>query len=159
MQQGRLEGVQSSGEGGLSTLGRFLTYTAIGASYSAAIVPGLIANMAKENEKAVVAPAAAPAAAGPAAKPAPPPAPAAVDAGGLVLALVIVVGLLIASIYALPIVVGFTQPIGLLIVGFALWEAWKFNARPPRSSSTVRFGSATQERLRPARPAESCLSR
>ncbi len=34
---------------------------------------------------------------------------------------------------ALPFLMGFDNLIGLLIIGFALWEAWKFNARrePP----------------------------
>jgi hypothetical protein len=34
-------------------------------------------------------------------------------------------------IYASPILFGIEAPIGLLIVAFALWEAWKFNRRHP----------------------------
>ncbi len=33
--------------------------------------------------------------------------------------------------YALPIIKGTQAPIGLLIVGFALWEAWKINRKTP----------------------------
>ena len=32
---------------------------------------------------------------------------------------------------ATPVMMGIESPIGLLIVGFALWEAWKFSARRP----------------------------
>jgi hypothetical protein len=45
-------------------------------------------------------------------------------------ALAVLAGLLMMSVYVLPILVGFQQPIGLLIIAFALWEAWKLNVRP-----------------------------
>jgi hypothetical protein len=45
--------------------------------------------------------------------------------------LVAVMVLFLSLCYALPILEGFQQPIGLLIVGFALWEAWKLNKRVP----------------------------
>lgn len=34
---------------------------------------------------------------------------------------------LIGMLYAIPVRAGLERPIGLLIVGFALWEAWKLN--------------------------------
>lgn len=36
---------------------------------------------------------------------------------------------LFALMLALPVIVGFSQPIGLLIVAFALWEAYKLNRK------------------------------
>jgi hypothetical protein len=48
------------------------------------------------------------------------------DPLSFVIALVVVVGF----VYAMPVVGNFQSPMGLLIVGFALWEAWKFNKRP-----------------------------
>src|SRR5262249_26107046 len=43
--------------------------------------------------------------------------------------LVIGIALLCAFMLALPIVAGFSQPIGLAIVAFALWEAYKLNKK------------------------------
>lgn len=45
----------------------------------------------------------------------------------LALALLSMVGFL----FALPVISGMDNPIGLLIVAFALWEAWKLNKRQP----------------------------
>lgn len=98
----------------------FLTYTAVGASYSAAIVPQIIADLRQQHAQD-------------APKPEAPNANPDDDANArpsLLLALAVVGGLLLASVYALPIMVGLQQPIGLLIVAFALWEAWKLNVRP-----------------------------
>jgi hypothetical protein len=47
------------------------------------------------------------------------------------LGLVIALALAAVFCYSLPILVGIQQPIGLLIVAFALWEAWKLNRRVP----------------------------
>lgn len=117
----------------------FLTYSAIAASYSAAVLPMLFANAQKEHAAApgvVKGPGALPGPRkpGPAAGPQPAPAARAAPADrgtitvvGFVVALAAVFGLC----YALPVIVGFQQPIGLLIVAFALWEAWKLNKRVP----------------------------
>ncbi len=45
----------------------------------------------------------------------------------------IIIVALITLILALasPVLMGFENPIGLLIIGFALWEAWKFSATHP----------------------------
>ena len=40
------------------------------------------------------------------------------------------IAFIIALIYLSPILAGFENIIGLLIIGFALWEAWKLNRRP-----------------------------
>ena len=47
----------------------------------------------------------------------------------LPLALALFVVVFAGFAYALPVLVGFQQPIGLFIIGFALWEAWKINRR------------------------------
>jgi hypothetical protein len=41
------------------------------------------------------------------------------------------VGLLLAFAMAAPFLGGFENIIGILIIGFALWEAWKMNRRVP----------------------------
>jgi hypothetical protein len=122
-------------------LALFLTYSAIAASYSATAIPILLAQM---REKKAEAPGAAkeagkaPEAANPGDPAAPVPVPgpklepkpeevARPTAFGLVAAMVVVLSIC----YALPILVGIQQPIGLLIVAFALWEAWKLNKRVP----------------------------
>jgi hypothetical protein len=127
----------SNGRGGwlYQLMAMFLTYSAVAASYSAVHLPGLIAEMRAERaaEKEAAAKKA-----DPAAKKAD---PAAVDDEGakikdmspakLAIAIVVVVALFIGFAYALPILVGMQNPIGLLIVGFAIWEAWKINKRVP----------------------------
>jgi hypothetical protein len=117
------------------SLAVFLTYSAIVASYSARDIPVFLAEM---REKKAGAPGAAkeagktPEAANPGGQAAPVPEPkpegaARPTALGLVAFMVVVLSLC----YALPILDGIQQPIGLLIVGFALWEAWKLNKRVP----------------------------
>jgi hypothetical protein len=41
------------------------------------------------------------------------------------------VGLLLALSLAAPFLGGFQNVIGILIIGFALWEAWKMNRHVP----------------------------
>ena len=43
--------------------------------------------------------------------------------GMILLMLLLMVGLM----YLIPLLVGFHNPISLLIFGFAVWEAWKMN--------------------------------
>ncbi len=118
----------------------FLTYTAIAASYAGVAIPQFLAEMQKEeageNPNAGPANAAALAdPAKPAAKPADKPAPAAAPVAAPAKPtfslgeLAFVVVLLVGFLYALPVIAGFESPIGLLIIGFALWEAWKINRR------------------------------
>ncbi len=123
----------SGGRGGwlYQLLAVFLVYTAIAASYGSNVVIEMI----KQNKAERAANR----------NPAPPdaqaePAKDATDAAkdpevaalraapvGMVTMLMILMGFL----YALPIIQGTQAPIGLLIVGFALWEAWKINKKTP----------------------------
>ncbi|HEY2589555.1 MAG TPA: hypothetical protein VGI81_27660 [Tepidisphaeraceae bacterium] len=49
--------------------------------------------------------------------------------GRALVALVLLIGLSAVLMLVVPILVGIHSPIGLLIMGFALYEAWKINAR------------------------------
>jgi hypothetical protein len=106
-------------------------YSAIVASYSCLVLPALFATAArdleaKKAEAKKEANAEAPPVAAAAEKPAPPTGRAFFKAlGQLAFLLVMLLGFL----YALPILIGFQAPIGLLIVAFALWEAWKINRK------------------------------
>ena len=86
-------------------------------------VPQILAEMKKDAAAAAPAAPAKPAVAGQPAG----PQPERPSAGQLAVVLVVVLGIALS----LPIIVGFQQPIGLLIVGFALYEAWKINRRVP----------------------------
>lgn len=48
-----------------------------------------------------------------------------------VVAIILVALITFVLALATPVVIGMESPIGLLIVGFALWEAWKFSAHRP----------------------------
>jgi hypothetical protein len=124
----------SGGRGGwlYQLLAVFLVYSAIVASYGSTAI--LMAIKQDKVEQAADRPPARPddaADAAPAkqADAVKPPvvgdvAPAPAE---ILLGLMVIVGFL----YALPIRVGFESPIGLLIIGFALWEAWKINKKTP----------------------------
>jgi hypothetical protein len=113
----------------------FLTYTAIVASYTGMhVAPLLFAQL--QEEQAAKAGGAAPAKAEPAkADPAKQPAAAAEDEAeevaepGAKVPLPLALLFLLGFLYTVPVIVGFQQPIGLFIIGFALWEAWKINRR------------------------------
>jgi hypothetical protein len=113
-------------------LDMFLTYTAIVASYSGVFIPAMFAKFEADRAEKVLDDAKAQgeekpaeAAKGVPAKEAPAKVGEAEATQPWPLALALFVGLL----YALPIMVGFQQPIGLFIIAFALWEAWKMNRR------------------------------
>lgn len=55
--------------------------------------------------------------------------PARLTGGKLIIAVLLVIARVAAAILVAPVVIGLNQPIVLLIFGFALWEAWKINAR------------------------------
>lgn len=122
----------SDGRGGVlfQVIAVCCTYLAIAASYSALVIPESIAQM--KDPKA--APAAIENAGNPepkvdgdqeakVAEPEPVAKPSELTALGLV------IGLAILGIFALatPILVGISSPMSLLIVGFALWEAFRLN--------------------------------
>ncbi len=124
----------SEGRGGwlYQLLAVFFTYSAICASYAGVhLVPAImervdrkqppvveaVAKPGEDNEAkadpdpdAVLKPAAEP-----------------LTAAALSVAFVYLLGFL----YAFPVILGFQQPIGLLIIGFAIWQAWKLNRRVP----------------------------
>lgn len=113
----------SNGRGGwrYQTLAILLTYTAIVSSYVPFIVEGLRQTSPQEAQQATApTDSVAAATAASTTSPAAPPGPFAV-----VVALIALVVLL----YATPILTGIQSPIGLLIVGIALYEAWKFNRK------------------------------
>src|SRR5262245_8475952 len=121
----------SEGRGGVlyQLTAVFLTYLAIAVSYSALIVPKMIDQMKAEKKAAAERPENAAnenAGVDKAAKDAADGGPAA-DKPMTPLGFVIGIAVIFALMLGLPIFAGFSQPIGLLIVAFALWEAYKLN--------------------------------
>lgn len=118
----------SGGRGGwrYQTLAIALTYISIVSTYIPEIFGQLKQSAAtQESQPASPAPSAA---AG--AQPAPAPAPdAPPTAGRALLALVVVAALLLALAMAAPFLAGAENLIGLVIIGIALYEAWKLNVR------------------------------
>ena len=125
------------------TLAVFLTYSAIAASYSTRVMPELIKNLReKQVEVVATAPNEKP---GPSddadasrnAKVAPQQVRAEAPDGkaarvGLAILKLLILGVVIVGFaYAIPIIAGFSSPMGFLIIGFALWEAWKLTRRTP----------------------------
>jgi hypothetical protein len=113
-----------------------LTYLAIVSTYVPFIVKAVTADEAKPSVAASVPAASAPAASAPAARadtvtvdPTPSAAgsDAAISAGQFALG---VVGLL-ALAAAAPFLAGFENVLGILIIGFALYQAWQMNRRMP----------------------------
>ena len=141
----------TGGRGGLKYqfLAVLITYSCIAVNYVPDIVEALIAASREEaDNEAAAAPAADPVAnkETDGAKPADggladaKPADAKPENGawneklsGAEIAMgVVLVGILaIVLALATPILAGMESPIGLLIVGFALWEAWKFSGHKP----------------------------
>jgi hypothetical protein len=105
-----------------------LTYVGICAQYVPDVVQAL-RKMSTEEHSAAASPApAAPATTAPAA----PPTPEATPAGAPSLpAVLLAFGVVLALALAAPFLGGFQNLIGILIIGFALWEAWKMNRRVP----------------------------
>lgn len=111
----------------------FFTYLAIAASYSAVVFPVLFAKMEAENAQAQAAPKDVAKA---------DDKKAVADQPGQVkeavapamprpLALVVGLAVLFGFALAIPIISGLSNPIGLAIVAFALWEAYKINRKIP----------------------------
>jgi hypothetical protein len=107
-----------------------LTYFGICVQYVPDIIKAIRDQPAPQAENASISTSATPvqaAAAPPASLPA--ASPAANRSPGV--QLLIAVGLLLAFAMAAPFLGGFENIIGILIIGFALWEAWKINRRVP----------------------------
>jgi hypothetical protein len=104
-----------------------LTYGGICAQYVPDIVKAI-----REMPDPQQAPAASPAAGTPVTTEPAPAAPATTQAGAPTLPMVLMA---FAAVFALalasPFLGGFQNIIGILIIGFALWEAWKMNRRVP----------------------------
>jgi len=111
----------SNGRGGwrYQTLAILLTYTAIVSSYVPFILEGLREQPKQEDHRPSAATDSVAAAT---------VAASAADAPGP-LAVIVALVALVLLLYATPILTGFQSPIGLLIVGIALYEAWKFNRK------------------------------
>ncbi|SIO02601.1 hypothetical protein SAMN05444166_2092 [Singulisphaera sp. GP187] len=114
-----------------------LTYSAISASYAATYLPILILAAPVEDANGnQVEPIDAPAV-----EPQAEPKPVAADkeladqkprnVWAVLLSNPFILIPLITLSFKLPIILGLSSPIGLLIVGFALWEAGKLNRRVP----------------------------
>lgn len=122
----------SRGRGGWAyqLLAIVLTYLAITANYVPDVVQGIMENNAKE-EQAASAPATTNATTNAtAAKPAVAKASAA-SSGVHIGTLLLAVAAIFAIAAAAPVMAGFENIIGLLIIAFGLFEAWKINKRVP----------------------------
>jgi hypothetical protein len=135
---------------GYQVLAVVITYCCIAANYMPDVIEAVIADARKDRVEAVGEPADEPAAAvaagaaaavagagqpdeqAPAqARPAATPVEPRRQLGvvGMIIALAVGIVFVFAFSLALPVLGGAENIIGLLIIGFALWEAWKFNAR------------------------------
>lgn len=131
------KGSQGRGGWAYQALAIFLTYSAIAASYSAVVVPGLVAEWRQKSEAAKAAEKAEAPEAEAGAN------PRAASPAQMVAGLFLLVGVALAFCYAIPVLAGIQSPIGLLIVAFALWEAWKLNRRMVlRITGPYRVGDA-----------------
>jgi hypothetical protein len=110
----------SNGRGGwrYQALAVFLTYTAIVSSY----VPYMIAGARERSAQVAAADSSSSALTADSATEAKKP-----SLGPLEIIIGVVVGL--GVLYALPFLLGMKSILGLLIIGFALYEAWKLNRR------------------------------
>lgn len=130
----------SGGRGGrvYQVMAVAITYLAIVSTYVPFLVEGIRNQTATELATQQSSSAAGTPASGPAAASATTPTPAAtpatasadaepITAGTMTIGIVLLLLLLLAT----PFLAGFQNIIGLLIIGFALWEAWKANRRVP----------------------------
>jgi hypothetical protein len=122
----------SRGRGGLGyqLLAVVLTYCCIAANYVPDVIEGVLAAAAKRQARTAAQananPAATKAANG---QPAPAQRAAAPSLGRASIALVELGAIVFYIALQVPFLGGAENAIGILIIGFALWEAWKFNAR------------------------------
>jgi hypothetical protein len=151
----------SRGRGGwlYQSLAIFLTYTAIVSTYVPIIVGQLKQEWEQEGQgqKQADAGAAQPATADPGELPSAAPALASssptaetpadsepVSIGQGLVALGLMTLFIAALAYAMPFLMGFQNIIGVLIISFALWEAWKLNKKVGLEiSGPYRLGAAT----------------
>jgi hypothetical protein len=140
------KGARGLGGWRYQALAMALTYVSITASYVPLVVKGIV-EAGSPGRATGEAPAAAPQDfAGPSndggAKPT---AGEKSGAGAVVLALGLVLGLAFAA----PFLGGTSNIMGILIIGFGLYQAWKINRRVPLSGP-FRFGPGTRPLMAPA---------
>jgi hypothetical protein len=116
-------GAERRGGWRYQTLAMALTYTAIVFSYTPFVLKGIAEAQAPKSGAAISPPADT-------TRPAATPTSSTADhsapsAGQVVLGL----ALIAAVLFAAPIVSGFSNPIGLIIIAIGLYEAWKLNKR------------------------------
>jgi hypothetical protein len=125
-------GSQAKGGWVYQSLAVFLTYMAIVSTYLPAIFQ-MIGHRQSQGKTAVTAPAQA---GGTAAAPAQPPPPPRPPRGSITFGRALMgVGAILLLAAAMPFLMGAKNLIGLLIIGFGLWEAWKLNRRTDLSIS------------------------
>jgi hypothetical protein len=138
----------SGGRGGwrYQALAMFLCYAAICGTYLPRVLEAAKQSEPRNGPVAAAAQGSAstPAVPEPGASTPPPvaAAPASVGLGEFLQA----VGMLVALTLALPFLAGFENLMGLLIIGIALFEAWKVNKAPPFSLSGPFTVSTNQTR-------------
>jgi hypothetical protein len=135
------KGARGLGGWKFQALAMALTYVSITASYVPLVMKGAI-DAAEKAEKAESAPAAdgtanegAAAAVPPAPSPAAKKPPAQVSGGAVAFAFLVIFGIALA----MPFLAGASNFMGWIIIGIALYEAWKLNRRLP-ITGPLRFG-------------------
>jgi hypothetical protein len=132
----------SGGRGGrgYQVLALILTWFAIGANYMPDIIKVFVDDYRTKHSTAVTSAVSpegastdkteskAPTPTVDAAPAAAPAAPKRVGVGAALLAIILLIIVAVALSFIAPILGNLTSPIGWIIVGFALWEAWKINA-------------------------------
>jgi len=118
----------AKGRGGprYQALAIFLTYTGIALNYAPDVTQALLKGADESAATAASAGPSAPASTTDKAKDEKP-----ITFGGAVMALVAFAFIVVGLSYAAPFLGGIENIIGLLIIGFALFEAWKINRRVP----------------------------
>jgi hypothetical protein len=126
-------GSGNRGGRGYQLLAVLLTYCCIAANYMPDVIESIMEHR-REDAAAEAAAVAEPIAGQPLEAPVAPPAKVAVadNAPAPTPMKIAIIGVF-AFVFslALPFLAGTSNLIGLLIIGFALWEAWKFNAYRP----------------------------
>lgn len=145
----------AKGRGGprYQALAVFLTYTGIALNYAPDVVSALLSAPSDDPAALAASSSAQPGAPPPSSSaPAPEQAPSSephathsapeMGLGDALGALATLLGLVLAFSYAAPFLSGFENAIGILIIGFALFEAWKINV-PVKINGPYRTGAGT----------------
>jgi hypothetical protein len=134
----------SNGRGGwrYQALAIFLTYTAIVSSYVPLIIQGIRAKAGQVSDQATAQPDSLVKKESAKAAATEPP-----GLGAFAIAIVMLLGFL----YATPFLAGLQNAIGILIIGFALYEAWKLNKKAElRITGPYQVGAGAGGQAAPA---------